>query len=306
MYNDAVQLNDPAVRQHPGPCHKGVLSVKPQSITKTFYVYILARPDGRPFYIGKGAGQRIFVHAQEARRGHVCHKCNTIRKIWKQGGVIQQYIVLETDDEQEAFAYERDLIALHGRDMLCNLTDGGEGSSGVVTTEEVRAGRRVVTKALWNDPDYRARMSQAMAERWADPEARTRMTDGIKGAWAKPEVRRKQIDAMTTALADPGVRARISAASKAQMENPAARENLRAANMRAMADPVLRAKIGAAKKKWWDDPQRREAQRSATKALWSDPDYRARMSAASKARWSDPEYRVKVVGTRKARRDAGD
>ena len=31
------------------------------------YVYILRRPDGRPFYVGKGYGPRVFQHENEAR-----------------------------------------------------------------------------------------------------------------------------------------------------------------------------------------------------------------------------------------------
>lgn len=96
-----------------------------------FYVYILARPNGMPFYIGKGQGKRIYGHEDEARKGHNCYKCNVIRKIWRNGGGVQRYIVFTTDDEQEALQQEKDLIALHGRENLCNLTDGGDGVSGL-------------------------------------------------------------------------------------------------------------------------------------------------------------------------------
>src|SRR5690349_1278384 len=62
-----------------------------------FYVYILSRPDGRPFYVGKGSGRRIFDHDSEARSGHQCHKCNVIRKIWQQGGQVQRHTVFTTN-----------------------------------------------------------------------------------------------------------------------------------------------------------------------------------------------------------------
>jgi hypothetical protein len=99
------------------------------SIPRTYYVYVLARPNGAPFYVGKGTGQRIFEHDKEARRGHNCHKCNIIRKIWSQGKEFQRYTVFATANEQEAYAYERELIALYGRENLANLTDGGEGNT---------------------------------------------------------------------------------------------------------------------------------------------------------------------------------
>lgn len=51
------------------------------------YVYILRRPDGRPFYVGKGYGPRVFQHENEARhpnnRLSNAYKLNVIRSIWK-------------------------------------------------------------------------------------------------------------------------------------------------------------------------------------------------------------------------------
>jgi LEM3-like protein len=103
-----------------------------------FYVYVLARPNGKPFYVGKGARRRIYDHEIEARRGHVCHKCNIIRKIWNQGGQVQRYTIFTTTNEQEAFDYECEIIALYGRSNLTNQTDGGEGASGHKLPDHVR------------------------------------------------------------------------------------------------------------------------------------------------------------------------
>jgi hypothetical protein len=154
----------------------------------TFYVYLLCRPNGKPFYVGKGKGIRIFRHDDEARRGHECHKCNVIRKIWRNGGQVIRYTIFTTDDESAAFAYEREMIALYGRKNLTNLTDGGDGVSGRngeqsasarFTWVQVREVRRryaaggitaatlaaelgthqtciskIVRNETWHDPDY--------------------------------------------------------------------------------------------------------------------------------------------------------
>jgi hypothetical protein len=95
-----------------------------------FYVYVLCKPNDTPFYVGKGKGNRVYDHDAEARKGHRCHKCNTIRKIWKHGGQVRRYFVFTTDDEQEAYQHEKELIASYGRKNLTNSTDGGEGQTG--------------------------------------------------------------------------------------------------------------------------------------------------------------------------------
>ncbi len=120
-----------------------------------FYVYILARPNGMPFYVGKGTGRRIHHHEPEAQRGHNCHKCSVIRKIWHEGGQVEKRIVFCTDDEQEAYTEECRLIGLYGRENLTNRTPGGEGGSGFSPSEETRAklrsanlGRRLSPEAI--------------------------------------------------------------------------------------------------------------------------------------------------------------
>lgn len=111
----------------------------------SFYVYILCRPDkratggGRAFYVGKGSGNRVYDHEAEARKGHACYKCRVIRKVWKQGGTIQRYIVFTTDDEQEAYDEEKRLIASYGRKNLTNGTDGGEGRTGLTSERSPKA-----------------------------------------------------------------------------------------------------------------------------------------------------------------------
>jgi len=91
-----------------------------------FYVYKLIDPRNKqPFYIGKGQGQRLHHHEQEARRGKKSRKCNLIREIWEQQLEIQKEIVKEFDDEIAAYNYEADLINLIGLKNLTNEIPGG-------------------------------------------------------------------------------------------------------------------------------------------------------------------------------------
>lgn len=102
------------------------------------YVYILRRGDGRPFYVGKGVGPRVFNHENEARhpnnRLSNAHKLNVIRAIWREGSAPTYEIDYVTDDPEEAFAREAALIAhfgrLHEGGPLTNRAAGGGSTAG--------------------------------------------------------------------------------------------------------------------------------------------------------------------------------
>jgi hypothetical protein len=181
-----------------------------------FYVYVLARPSGEPFYVGKGKGPRVFAHEWEAKRGCDCRKCRTIRKIWKVGGEVARYIMLETDNEQDALDYERELIAMYGRNTLANHTDGGEGVTGYTPT-----------------PEHRLRLSLLAQKRQFSAETRAKMSASA----SRPEVNAIRAAAMRR----PEVRAKLAAIAS----NPSAetRARMSAAQTRRAADPAERARL---------------------------------------------------------------
>ncbi|RVJ33849.1 GIY-YIG nuclease family protein [Sinorhizobium medicae] len=102
------------------------------------YVYVLLRPDGTPFYVGKGTGERVFWHENESRHpDDWCsnrHKLATIRALLREGEAVAYEIDCITDDEETAYVREAELIALHKRlhesGPLTNLADGDGGSAG--------------------------------------------------------------------------------------------------------------------------------------------------------------------------------
>ncbi|WP_052004349.1 GIY-YIG nuclease family protein [Paramagnetospirillum caucaseum] len=101
---------------------------------RTFYTYVLRRPNGEPFYVGKGIGFRVLNHEVEADGDKGSYKLNIIRQIRLTGAEILYEIDLFHPDEVTALERERELIRKIGRadfglGPLTNLTDGGEGAT---------------------------------------------------------------------------------------------------------------------------------------------------------------------------------
>jgi hypothetical protein len=94
-----------------------------------FYTYAYLREDRTPYYIGKGQTNRIYQ-----KNGRPCGKPKDKSRI---------IFLKQNLTEEEAFKHEIYMIAVFGRKdlgtgILHNRTDGGEGSSGTVRSEETR------------------------------------------------------------------------------------------------------------------------------------------------------------------------
>ena len=91
-----------------------------------FYVYAYLREDFTPYYIGKGNGRRAL---------------SKNRAIPKPKDPSRIVLLHEDLDEETAFDLETSLVYHYGRQnigtgILWNLTDGGEGTSGWMHSEE--------------------------------------------------------------------------------------------------------------------------------------------------------------------------
>ncbi len=107
-----------------------------------FYTYELCSSASPwlPFYVGKGFGNRMYVHKSKALKGTHYNKYlqNKILKILKEGNNI--YYHKFNDNVSERIAFEVEKVAIETfRSIgvkLCNLTDGGEGLSGYKHTKK--------------------------------------------------------------------------------------------------------------------------------------------------------------------------
>ena len=105
-------------------------------MANNFCAYIHSRPDGTPFYVGKGRIVRAYEFAPSRRTRH--HKSIT-RKYGKENIKVCAF---PCDTEEKAFNIEKywikKMISLGF--VLINLTKGGEGASGRELTERQKVG----------------------------------------------------------------------------------------------------------------------------------------------------------------------
>ena len=134
-----------------------------------FYVYHLIDPiTNIPFYIGKGYGNRMYDHERSVMSGkhpnnnhHLFYK---IKKILNECGRINYKKIIENIDEQSALLKESEEIKRMGRaDLksgpLCNLTDGGDGVSGLKMSESAKSKMKIRVKKWFSDPKHRKETS---------------------------------------------------------------------------------------------------------------------------------------------------
>ena len=167
---------------------------------RIYYVYVWYKADDKsPFYVGKGKGPRSTQLVNRNR-----YFMNTYRK---HGGF--SLIIAEGLTDQESQEKEIETIReLRKEYKLTNLTDGGEGVSGMQHSDKTKNMLSELSVKQWVNPETRARLILARREGHSKPEVRAKMSASHKGKVLTDEHKGN----ITSALATPEVRQLMSEA----------------------------------------------------------------------------------------------
>lgn len=137
-----------------------------------FYTYAYLREDRTPYYIGKGQKRRIYQQS-----GKPCNVPKDESRI---------VFLKQNLTEEEAFNHEKYMIAVFGRKdigtgILRNKTNGGDGASGVVRSEETKQKLSKALKGRIFTEEHRKNIGKTSEGRKHTEETRRKMCEKRKG-----------------------------------------------------------------------------------------------------------------------------
>lgn len=254
-----------------------------RSMSKNFYVYVYYDPryTDRAIYVGKGYDEnRTYRRARHhVRFAQNPLLNNVLRKIERAGLKPLICILRRFKTEEEAFGAERWLIAYYGRrdqgtGSLCNLTDGGDGASGTVVSEETREKLskahmgNTYRRGIKNSEETRRKISLSHQGQKRDPsigaaisrakkghtvvsqETRRKISEARKGKPLSAEHRRKISEGgLRRAPVSEETRARLSAALKGRRISNETRKRMSEAALKREAAKKMRH-IGKGGSRW--------------------------------------------------------
>ena len=121
-----------------------------------FYTYAYLRKDKTPYYIGKGSGNRLYLNHYREKRN-----CISVPKDKSRIIFLKQNLT-----EEEAFKHEIYMIAVFGRKdlgtgILRNKTNGGEGASGSIRSNDFKKKISMANKGKVLSQETKDKISKA-------------------------------------------------------------------------------------------------------------------------------------------------
>jgi hypothetical protein len=114
------------------------LSLRPATTEKLgYYVYILEDDRGKPFYVGKGVGNRINQHFTKLMDSGAI-KGEKVKTILKLGSKVKKIILRHGITSEEAFILENAIIDFIGIENLTNIVKGHSDGKGIADLEELK------------------------------------------------------------------------------------------------------------------------------------------------------------------------
>lgn len=137
-----------------------------------FYVYLHKKAsDGSVFYVGKGCNKRAWwEHGRSNYWQRIKNKHGLIVEIYKDGLT-----------EHEAHLIEMRLIKKIGRENLCNHTDGGEGMSGWIASEETKKKFSIIRKGRMHSEESKKKMSESRKGLSKSMDHNKKTSESLKG-----------------------------------------------------------------------------------------------------------------------------
>ena len=231
-------------------------------------------------YIGKTDKQpdeRLSIHLKEAREGNRRHVYCWIRTLFR-ARLLPRLRVLKIVPQALGAEAEIDAIRLFrlAGSRLTNLTDGGDGISG-----------------LKMSPEARAKMAEAKRGKRQSPEHIAAKSVATKKTWQDPEMRRRRIRGMCGRVVTKATRAKISAAHTGMRCPDERRRRISLALMGRRQGPESQIKRSRSlKKAWANDPTRRLKMSARMKARYADLKERKRESERMRLVWKGRQKAV--------------
>ncbi|MBT8514387.1 hypothetical protein G6727_02805 [Polynucleobacter paneuropaeus] len=189
-----------------------------KKILNNFYIYQHLKADTNEiFYVGKGNKKRAYSH----NRGEYWK-----RVVAKHGLIVQ--IIHQDLDEDTAFKLEIETIQIYRSQgiKLVNMTDGGEGTSGRITTDESRInysksrlGNKNPMYQKTHNPEIIEKIRQASVINHANPETKAKLKKALTGINRSDETKEKIRQVRTGTKRSDETKKKLSDAKKGKTSN---------------------------------------------------------------------------------------